>query len=635
MPSLRVLLVKDTEEDATLVLRELRHAGYELVVVERVATADGLRAALALQAWDLITCDDTLAELSALAALALIRAHDGNVPIVVVSGQVGEERAAALIRAGADDLVLKHNVQRLPQAAQQALRDATNRRRISSAQAATHVTARKTTEHALREARASLEIAVMAARAGLWDWDLQTGETQYSESWRTLFGYSSAEFDGSLAAWAEIVHPDDIERLAVSTSAAIAVADPAAHYEEEFQLRHKDGAYRWVLSRATVLRDAAGTPQRMLGVHVDISERKRAEDAARRAARQVQALFETSVEVIGILEADGTFRDVSPSVRRLLGYEVSDVVGRNSFDFVHPDDRAALQAALASRLAQTRDRTTEEYRLRRADGSWVYVESTLNNLLSDPDIRGLVTTTCDITERKQALAVRLLNAREEEAARIARDIHDLPGQGFTVLGMDVAWLKKRLSARHGGPDAPVLERLRAMASLIEANIASVRRLATELRPPILDDLGLLPTIEWQAEEFEARSGIRCEFRAWPGIPALDPTRSIVVLRVLQEALTNVARHAEATRVVIHASAEPGLVCLEVRDNGSGIRDHQISAPESLGLWSMRERAALVGGRVAITGAPGTGTTVTLRVPEGQSPTRDKDALGSGDRSGAE
>ncbi len=192
MPSLRVLLVKDTEEDATLVLRELRHAGYELVVVERVATADGLRAALALQAWDLITCDDTLAELSALAALALIRAHDGNVPIVVVSGQVGEERAAALIRAGADDLVLKHNVQRLPQAAQQALRDATNRRRISSAQAATHVTARKTTEHALREARASLEIAVMAARAGLWDWDLQTGETQYSESWRTLFGYSSA-----------------------------------------------------------------------------------------------------------------------------------------------------------------------------------------------------------------------------------------------------------------------------------------------------------------------------------------------------------------------------------------------------------------------------------------------------------
>jgi PAS domain S-box-containing protein len=495
-------------------------------------------------------------------------------------------------------------------------------------------------EEALREARASLEIAVTAARAGLWDWDLQTGETHYSESWRTLFGYTPAELDGSMEAWSKIVHPDDLERLAGSTSAATAIAHPASPYEEEFRLRHKDGTYRWVLSRASMLRDAAGTPQRMLGAHVDITERKQAEDAARRSARQLQVLFEASVDVIGIMEVDGRFRDVSSSIRTLLGYEVSELVGRNGFDFVHRDDRAALQVALAQRIAHPGDRTPEECRLQRADGSWVYVESTLSNLLDDPAVRGLVTITRDITARKQAIAAHLLDVREEESARIAREIHDLLGQELTALRMDVAWLEKRLAWRDGCPDEPLLERLRAMASLIQASIASVRRIATELRPPILDDLGLVPALEWQVEEFEARSGIRCEFRAWPGIPALDPTYSIVVLRVLQESLTNVARHAGATRVVVHVGAEPGLLYLEVRDNGRGIRKDQINATRSLGLRCMRERAALAGGKIAIEGAPGRGTTVTLRVPEGRSPPlpaapRGEGARGSGDRSGPE
>ncbi|MBI3784356.1 MAG: PAS domain S-box protein [Deltaproteobacteria bacterium] len=479
------------------------------------------------------------------------------------------------------------------------------------------VTERKQMEQALREARASLDLAAAAARVGLWDWDLQTGKTHYANSWRALFGYSATELDGSLEEWVTLVHPDDVEALTRNTRAAIEANTSV--YEEEFRLRHKDGTYRWVLSRASVLVDDACRPARMLGAHVDIDAQKQAEDAARRSARQLQVLFEASVDVIGIMETDGTFRDVSPSIRSLLGYQVSELVGRNGFDFVHQDDRAALQTALTRRIAQTGDRTPEECRLQRADGSWVDVESTMSNLLDDPDVRGLVTITRDITARKQALAARLLDVREAESARIAREIHDLLGQGLTALRMDAAWLETRLAARQDGcPDQHVLDRLRAMAGLIEANLATVRRIATELRPPILDDLGLVPAIEWQAEEFEARSGIRCEFRAWPGIPALDPNRSIVVLRVLQEALTNVARHAGATRVVIHVSTEGGCLRLQVRDNGKGVHEHQINAAESLGLRSMRERASLVGGSVVIKGAPGRGTTVALQVPEGQS-----------------
>ncbi len=283
--------------------------------------------------------------------------------------------------------------------------------------------ARQRAEEGLREARASLDLAVAASRIGFWDWDLQTGETRYAESWHTLFGYSRADFDGSPEAWATLVHPEDLDRVA--RNALAAVENAASPYEEEFRLRHKNGAYRWVLSRAAVLRNAAGDPQRMVGAHLDVTERKQAEDAARHSARQVQALFEASADVIGILEADGTFRDVSASIRQLLGYEVSEVVGRNGFDFVHPDDRAALQAAFASRVAQTGNRTTEEYRLQRADGSWIYVESTLSNLLDDPDVHALMTTTRDITER-----VRAEQKMNETTAFLTAIIENIPDMIF-------------------------------------------------------------------------------------------------------------------------------------------------------------------------------------------------------------
>jgi PAS domain S-box-containing protein len=159
----------------------------------------------------------------------------------------------------------------------------------------------------------------------------------------------------------------------------------------------------------------------------DITERRRAEDAARVSARQVQALFEASVDVIGILGADGTFRDVSPSIRELLGYEVSEVVGRSGFDFVHPDDRAALQATFASRLAQPGDRTPAQFRLRGADGALVDVEATVNVLLDDPDVRGIVTTVRDITGRKQVEA-----ALGESQARL---------MAFLDNSVVIAWLK--------------------------------------------------------------------------------------------------------------------------------------------------------------------------------------------------
>jgi signal transduction histidine kinase len=144
---------------------------------------------------------------------------------------------------------------------------------------------------------------------------------------------------------------------------------------------------------------------------------------------------------------------------------------------------------------------------------------------------------------------------------------------------------------------------------------SVRRIATELRPGILDDLGLMAAVEWAAQEFEARTGTKCHLDLPDGDIVIDPERTTAIFRIFQETLTNVTRHAEATRVDVRLGRENGNIVLEVRDNGRGIAEEQLSSSRSLGILGMRERALLLGGEFTIRGAPGKGTTVRVLIPE--------------------
>jgi signal transduction histidine kinase len=215
-------------------------------------------------------------------------------------------------------------------------------------------------------------------------------------------------------------------------------------------------------------------------------------------------------------------------------------------------------------------------------------------------------------EQSRALAARLQAVREEERTRIAREIHDELGQALTGLKLDLSWVKKRL------PDtdkaAPLRERIAAMAQLIDTTLQSVRKIITELRPGVLDHLGLPEALAWQAREFARRAEINCELLMLPEHLAWDEDRSTAIFRIFQEILTNVARHANATLVTISLHEVAGLLVLEVRDNGRGITPPEIADPRSLGLLSMRERARLLGGTVHLRGAEGEGTTVTVWIP---------------------
>jgi len=279
------------------------------------------------------------------------------------------------------------------------------------------------------------------------------------------------------------------------------------------------------------------------------------------------------------------------------------------------------ESAMAEVLRTGIEARDLEVMIERLDGSRITV---LVNIVPLRNARGGLTgaMNCfqDITERKQAqknlqhsydqwraLAGRLEIVREEERKRVAREIHDQLGQALTAIKIEVSSL---IHER-----APDQEQSESLLRLIDETIRSVRKISNDLRPGILDDLGLVPAVEWAAKEFQIRTGTKCLLDLPPDDFVTDREVATALFRILQETFTNIARHAHATQVNVRLAREDGRLILEVHDNGQGISEEQRSADDSLGILGMRERALLLGGEFAISGAPGEGTTAKVRIPE--------------------
>jgi signal transduction histidine kinase len=218
-------------------------------------------------------------------------------------------------------------------------------------------------------------------------------------------------------------------------------------------------------------------------------------------------------------------------------------------------------------------------------------------------------------QQLRALAADLQAVREEERTHVAREIHDVLAQDLTLLKLDLAWLDRRLAQPlEAIQPAALHEKLGGMTHTTDTLIQSVQRIATELRPEVLDSLGLSAAIEWQVKDFAARSGIQPK-TSLPDEPlALGREPSTALFRILQESLTNVARHAAASEVETSLQWQPGQIVLRIKDNGRGIPAAKLEDPHSVGLAGMRERALLLGGQCEISGRPGEGTTIEVRLP---------------------
>jgi signal transduction histidine kinase len=242
---------------------------------------------------------------------------------------------------------------------------------------------------------------------------------------------------------------------------------------------------------------------------------------------------------------------------------------------------------------------------------------------SESDYGQVIVSIIDITKRKQAevalirsreelrsLAAYQESAREEERTRISREIHDVLGQDLTALKLDLAWMRHRLPP---GQDA-LLRKIESMTALVDSTAKTVRRISKQLRPAMLDDLGLVEAVSLHMREFEERTGIACTLDSAGREMPENREMATAFFRIVQEALTNVARHADATRVEIFLQCDGKFGTLRVTDDGKGILPEQAASGKSFGLIGIRERVAALGGTVAVTGEPGRGTTVEVKVP---------------------
>jgi putative FmdB family regulatory protein len=356
------------------------------------------------------------------------------------------------------------------------------------------------------------------------------------------------------------------------------------------------------------------------------------EAAARLRASEERSrlLIEHGMEVIGVIDAAATILYASPSVERAFGYPPDLLIGTNAAEHLHPDDQQAVQESLRSILHSPPSvAVTLQIRLRNRDGEWRSVESTAANCLQVEGLRGIVVNLRDITERQhyeeqlhisqdqlRQLAARLESAREEERARISREVHDEFGQMLSVLKLDFETLASLHRPRAAQARRAFDQRVAALVRGIDLSMNTVRRISAELRPAVFEDLGLAAALDWQLQEFESRTGIRCRRRGLARDAGLAAEPSVAVFRIFQEILTNVIRHANATILQVTVETHGARFTLRVSDNGKGFDPKLLSPSRSLGLFSMRERATLHRGTIEWSARRHGGTTAKVRLPRG-------------------
>ena len=370
----------------------------------------------------------------------------------------------------------------------------------------------------------------------------------------------------------------------------------------------------------TVMIEYEGGPC-LLGNGIDITERKKAETELRASEQKYKLLFESNPLPMWMLTLpDYRFIDVNSVALLQYGYTKEEFLKLSPMDFRPPKDLKKLKA-----LTSTEFRGVHHagiWRHKKKDGTIIYVDIVTHDINHKGQMRRLVLAN-NITERHAAEeklkesyeAIRTLtgylqNVREQERLNISREIHDELGQLLTVLKMDVSWLNKKI----GGENSMVKEKLSEILNLVDTTVRSIRRIASELRPTLLDDLGLYAAMEWHLEEFERRSGIRRELVIPENELALSDSLKIGIFRIFQESLTNVARHSEAKNVNVSLLQKDNQLILTIRDNGIGFEEGPMTTKKTLGLLGMKERSMMMGGVYNISSAKGTGTTVTVIIP---------------------
>jgi two-component system, NarL family, sensor histidine kinase UhpB len=457
--------------------------------------------------------------------------------------------------------------------------------------------------------------------------EADTTISMVNEEFVRLSGYSRKETEGRMR-WTDHVVKEDIPTMRAYHWQRR--ADPSS-VPREYSFRFIDRSEQ-IKEIALTVSMIPGT-QKSVASLMDITSHKKAKKNLQESEARYRLLTDNVTDVIWLMDMSLRFKYVSPSAEKLSGYSEEEALAMPLERLLTPESFKKAQEVLAEEL---RNKGRKGHNLSRSvvleleivckNGNTLWSEVNARFLRNaEGRVREILGVARNIAARKEmedrlrqsslqlrALSAHLQRIREEERASIAREIHDELGQSLTALSMDLSWLSKKLPRG----ETPLHERVSSMSDMVKTTVYAIRKILSELRPGVLDDLGVVAAIEWQAQDFQKRTGIECKFIPPRDELVLDREPSTALFRIFQEILTNVVRHAKATRVevILCEDEDAGRLILSVNDNGTGITEKEITSSTSLGLLGMYERLLLLGGDLQIRGEQGRGTTVTARIP---------------------
>ena len=604
---LRILIVEDIQDDAELAARELLQDGL-CFDWRRVEDEAGFLRELAEFSPDVILSDYTMPGFDAMSALRILQETGREIPFILVTGSQSEETAAAVMREGADDYILKSSLVRLPSSVRHALE-------------------RWGTKRALRESEERWQFALEGAGDGVWDGNPQTGAVYFSPQWKAMLGYAEEEIEPDGSEWERRIHPEDREETLAQFEAYLQGRAPA--YRSEYRLLCKDGSYKWTLSRGKVIRrDAKGRPLRVIGAQSDITERKRVEEALRESETQYRQLIETMQDGVYRSSHEGKFLEVNPAMVKILGYANKEellAIDIKSQLYFAPEDRES--AALAEKLEEM-----GVFRLRKKDGSEIWVEDHGRHVVDD---NGTVLyhegVLRDITERKQ-LEERIRQVRSDLLFAVSHDLKS-PLQALN----QTQEMLSELTPEEG------LARFQEYGAIWRRNLQRLERMINNLIDSQRGEEGRFPLLltpcdpaELVKRVAEDLTGYALAFQVTFDLNLQSvPEGSCdeeALARVVENLLTNAVKFSpKGGRVEVHLTLEDRTLLLEVEDHGLGIpaqeqgqlfqsfqrgrsAEHKGIPGTGLGLYVSRRIVEEHGGTLTLTSEEGKGTKVIVRLP---------------------
>lgn len=505
-------------------------------------------------------------------------------------------------------------------------------------------------EKALRENEERLRLARMIMRVGTFDWNFKTEVNHWTQEMEAIYGLAAGEFRGTLAAWERMIHPEDREEAIRAITSAV----KEDGLEKEWRIIWPDGSVHRILCRASVLKDIAGEPERLIGVNIDITDRGEMD----RVTGLLAAIVDSSDDAIISKNLEGIITSWNKGAERIFGFTAHEAIGK-SITLIIPKERREEETGILNRLKKgERIDHFETVRMRK-DGTKLDISITISPI---KDRTGLITGASKVarditenkkleramreneerlrtlalgletevlkrtreldqrnaeavqqTERVQDLSNRLLQAQDEERRHIGRELHDSAGQTLTVMGFHVSKLMDMSQSVAPG----IMKEAEEIHQLVQRLVQEIRTASYLLHPPLLEEGGLSLALDWYTQGLKERSGLQIALHIPKDFGRYPSHVELAIFRIVQECLTNVHRHSGSNSAEIEIARNNGSILVTVKDQGKGISPARMAeiqtSGKGVGIGGMRERMRIIHGTLNIESS-GTGMTVQAKIP---------------------